>query len=344
LRLDADPVAVAVSPNGKTAYVVGAANDESGAPGSLTAVNMSTRTVNMSAKVPDPMAVAVPGTGNTVYVLNGFMADVQPAGTPGTLTPVNTATGVEGKAAKVASGSTALVITPDGKVVYALGGSAVTPVITASSAAWAPIKIRATAAAVTPNGKEAYFLVPTALSVVPVDTATQAMSKPIGTGLLLPAAVAASPNGQSIYVVATPDPGLGGGSVDKLLVISASTNNVTRTVTLGSYPKALDWAVAVTPNGKAAYALGWGTRGVPGVVLPFDTATGAVGKPIATGLNSSTIAVSANGLWAYVLDSGVPPGSSGPLSAGSVIPIDVATEKASKAIPVPAYAEAMATS
>ena len=195
LKLDADPVAAAVSPNGKTGYVVGAANDESGAPGSLTAVNLSTRAVDMTAKVPDPMAVAVPATGNTVYVLNGFMADVQPAGTPGTLTPVNTATGAEGKAAKVASGSTALAITPDGRVVYALGGSAVTPVITASVAAGAPIKIRATAAAMTPDGREAYFLVPTALSVVPVDTATQAMSKPIGTGLLLPAAVAASPNG-----------------------------------------------------------------------------------------------------------------------------------------------------
>jgi hypothetical protein len=46
----------------------------------------------------------------------------------------------------------------------------------------------------------------------------------------------------------------------------------------------------------------------------------------------------------YVLDYGTLPGGSGPKRACSVVPIDVATGKAGKPIPVAPYAQVMATS
>jgi hypothetical protein len=68
------------------------------------------------------------------------------------------------------------------------------------------------------------------------------------------------------------------------------------------------------------------------------------GAPIHVGVNASAIVASRNGTWVYVLDDGIPPGSPGPKSAGSVVPIDVATGKAAKSIPIAPYAQVMATS
>ena len=102
--------------------------------------------------------------------------------------------------------------------------------------------------------------------------------------------------------------------------------------------------MTLTPNGQMAYALGYGKTSSQGVVVPVNTATGVAGAPIHVGFNSSAIVASPSGAWVYVLDDGTPPGSSGPKSAGSVVPIDVATGKAGKPIPVAPYAQVMATS
>ena len=155
--MDADPVALGVSSNGATAYVVGAYNDDTGAPGSLIAVSTSTHTVGKTVKLPNPIAVAVPPTGNTVYVLGGFDAATQPVGTPSDLYPVDTATGAIGKVIKVASNPSEIAVTPNGRDLYVLGASEVTPVVTATFAAAASVKLTATGIAVAPNSKTAYF-------------------------------------------------------------------------------------------------------------------------------------------------------------------------------------------
>jgi hypothetical protein len=94
-----------------------------------------------------------------------------------------------------------------------------------------------------------------------------------------------------------------------------------------------------------AYALGYGkTSTSQEIVVPVDTVTGVAGAPIHVGVNASAIVASRNGAWVYVLDDGTPPGGPGPKSAGSVVPIDVATGKAGKPIPIAPYAQVMATS
>lgn len=346
IKVHAFPVAVGVSSNGATAYVVGAYNDGTGAPGSLISVSTSSHVVGRTVKVPNPIAVAVPPTGNTVYVLGGFDAASQPVGMLSNLYPVDTATGVIGKVIKVASNPTGIAVTPNGRDLYVLGTKEITPVVTSPFAAAAPVKISSPGMAIAPNSKTVYFLEPDNLAVLPLATATNTRGKPIGTGPFVPQALAVSPNGQDLYVVGPPDAGLGPGpDYVALQIFNTATGTLHKTVHLGPYSEAGGWAITLTPNGQMAYALGYGkTSTSQGIVVPVDTVTGVAGAPIHVGVNASTIVASPNGAWVYVLDDGTPPGGAGPKSAGSVVPIDVATDKAGKAIPLTPYAEVMATS
>jgi len=345
IKVDADPVALGVSSNGATAYVVGAYNDDTGAPGPLIQVSTSTHTVGKTVKVPNPIGVAVPPSGNTVYVLGGFDGASQPVGTPSDLYPVDTATGAIGKVIKVASNPSEIAVTPNGRDLYVLGASEVTPVVTATFAAAAAVKLTATGIAVSPNSKTAYLLDPGNLEVVPLATASNTRGKPIGIGPFVPDALAVSPNGQDLYVVGTPDAALGQGLHDAaLLIFNTATGTLHKTVDIGPSSEANRWAMTLTPNGQMAYALGYAKTSSQALVVPVNTATGVAGAPIHVGFNSSTIIASPGGAWVYVLDDGTPPGSAGPKSAGSVVPIDVASGKAAKPIPLVPYAQVMATS
>lgn len=344
VRLSSEPIAIAVSANGHTVFAVGAGNDMNGVPGSITTVNTLDRKVGRVVNVQNPVAVAVPPAGNTVYVLGGFDAATQQPGTPSNLTPVDTATGTMGKVVKVASMPAAMAITPDGKTIYVVGADAVTPVATAGPTVGAAIKLQASGVVLTP--KTAFFVCPKARAVVPVTISGERVGKAIGTGLFVPQAAASSPAGQAVYVVVSPAPGLGGGPDDKLLTIDPATDSVVSTVALGAYSKTGSWALAVTPNGKTVYVLGLGSATSAGVVLPVSVGTPPerVAKPISAGLNSAGIAVAGNGVWAYVLDAGIPPGAPGShrTSAGSIVPIEIATGTAGKPISLPAYAQVMA--
>jgi hypothetical protein len=346
IKVHAFPVAVGVSSNGATAYVVGAYNDDTGAPGSLISVSTSSHVVGRTVKVPNPIAVAVPPAGNTVYVLGGFDAASQPVGTLSDLYPVDTATGVIGKVVKVASNPSEIAVTPNGRDLYVLGSDEITPVVTAPFAAAPPVKITSPGMAIAPNSGTAYFLDPGNLAVLPLATASNAREKLIGTGPYVPEALAVGPNSQALYVVGTPDAALRQGLHNAvLLVYNTATGTLHKTVNLGPPSEANGWAVTLTPNGQMAYALGYGkTSSSQGIVVPVNTVTGVAGAPIHVGSNASTIVASPNGTWVYVLDGGTPPGGSGPKSAGSVVPIGVASGKAGKPIPIAPYAEVMATS
>lgn len=345
IKVDADPVALGMSSNGATAYVVGAYNDGTGAPGTLIQVSTSTHAVGKTVKVPNPIGVAVPPSGNTVYVLGGFDAASQPPGTPSDLYSVDTATGAIEKVIKVASNPSGIAVTPNGRELYVLGASEVTPVVTATFAAAGAVKLAATGIATSPNSNTAYLLDPGNLEVVPLATASNTRGKPIGTGPYVPGALAVSPNGQDLYVVGTPDAALGQGLRDAaLLIFNTATGTLHKTVNLGPSSEADGWAITLTPNGQMAYALGYAKTSSQALVVPVKTATEVAGSPIHVGFNSSTIIASPSGTWVYVLDDGTPPGSSGPKSAGSVVAIDVATGKAGKPIPLVPYAQVMATS
>jgi DNA-binding beta-propeller fold protein YncE len=308
-----------------------------------------TRTVGGIVKFPWLAAgMAVPSIGSTVYVLSAFNASTMPVGTPVDLVPVNTATDAVGKAIKVPSsaGESSLAVTPDGAVVYVLRQDArgiaqnVVAVGTATGTT-VLLKFAATAMAVAPDGKLAYLLGD--MAVMPLATADQSLGKPISTGGFVPVALAISPNGQSVYVAGTPSPGLSAGQplVDDLFVVNATQARIVKTVALGSYPEMPNWAVAVAPDGKYVYVLGYGDRSAsPGVVVTVDAATGAVSKPVHVGPGSDEIAVAPNG-GVYVLEAGATP-SSGHPSAGGVVPVNTVAGTTAKPIPMPAYAQLLA--
>ena len=104
------------------------------------------------------------------------------------LYPVDTATGVIGKVIKVASNPSGIAVTPNGRDLYVLGTKEITPVVTATFAAAAPVKISSPGMAIAPNSKTVYFLEPDNLAVLPLATATNTRGKPIGTGPFVPQA------------------------------------------------------------------------------------------------------------------------------------------------------------
>jgi hyaluronoglucosaminidase len=234
------------------------------------------------------------------------------------------------------------VLTPNGKELYILGAKEVTPVTTAPLTASPSLKITVTAAVISPNSNTAYLMQPGNLAVVVVATGTNARDKTIGTGQFVPEALALSPNGQDLYVVGAPDAALGGGPDDVLLVYDTATGALSRTVSLGAHADN-GFVVALTPSGGEAYVLGYGQLATQGWVVPVNTSTGSSGALIHGGFNASAIVAAPSGKWVYVLDNGVPPGGATPRYTGAVVPIDVATGKAGKAIPVVAYAEMMTT-
>jgi YVTN family beta-propeller protein len=343
IKLGTFPVALAVASNGQTAYVAGVGSDEDGSPGTYFPVDLATGAVGKAVSVgTSPEAVALSPNGHTVYVVSSY--DAATEAPSGSVRAVNTATGAVGHAITVAAGPTAIAITPSGLSAFVLGMNDVTELMTSTSTARPAIKITATAVAITPNSQWAYLVghAPSKpVEVVPVSTATGQAGTGVSTGATVPGALAISPNNQTVYVVGTPDPGLSGKD-DAVSFISTATNKVTKTVNLGSHPSATGWQVVVSPNGKVAYALGFGTPKQQGVVIPINTAAGTAGNPIPVGDNAAAITFGPGGQFAYVLDGGSVTG--GPRLAGGVLPIDVATGVAGKSIPVAAYAQEMTAS
>lgn len=145
-----------------------------------------------------PAAAGVAGTAArpaTVYVANQGS---------GTVTPIRVATNQAGRAIKVA-GADDLLVTPDGKTLYAVGiTGAITPVRVATNMPGKTIQTGADpfdphSIAITPNGRILYLLNFLGGTVIPVRTATNRAGRPIRVGLG-PVAIAITPEGRTAYV------------------------------------------------------------------------------------------------------------------------------------------------
>src|SRR5215469_16626181 len=96
--IGSNPWAIAITPDGKTAYVV---NNGSG---TVTPIRTATNTALKAIKVGiGPFAIAITPDGKTAYVTNRHS---------GTVTPIRTATNTALKAINVGSGPFAVAITP----------------------------------------------------------------------------------------------------------------------------------------------------------------------------------------------------------------------------------------
>ena len=97
--------------------------------------------------------------------------------------------------------------------------------------------------------------------------------------------VAITPDGSTVYVEGIFDKSTRG----FIVPVCTTTGAVGKAIVFRGYPSRM----AITPDGKTLYFLRAGApeAGLPQDVIPIDTATNTVGKPIETGLQPTAIAI-----------------------------------------------------
>jgi DNA-binding beta-propeller fold protein YncE len=349
---DGTAVSIGVAPNGKKAYAVVVGRDEAGSPGLLlpiTATNLTGKAISVGV---DPQAVAFNPNGKYAYVVDGFDAATTAPNAPGTITPVNLAEDAAGKPIKVGTNPGSIAITPNGHTAYVADSNAVngdpttiTPINLTTNTPEKTIHVAARAIAITLNGVTALALGQS--GVVPIATATNHPGKTIGFGGL-PVAIALSPDGQTAWVLATPDPGLEPGSNKVTLsAVNTATDAIGKVVTLSGLPTTGQFSIAITPNGAYIYVLGQGSGKTASTVVAVAAATDVARRPIKVGIDDAGLAVNPNSKLVYVLSPGSeyqgPPISSQPKNtSGTVFPIATVTNKVGNPIKVGQLASAIA--
>jgi DNA-binding beta-propeller fold protein YncE len=150
-------VAVAVTPDGKTAYVVSASARTTRVTPVATATNTAGKPISIGGigRLTDETAIAITPDGRTAYIADGNHR---------TVIPVSTATNMPGKPIKISGTPVAIALTPDGKTAYIATAAYID-----GSCAGCPVG-----------------------TVIPVTTATNLPGKPILIGRI-PAAIAITP-------------------------------------------------------------------------------------------------------------------------------------------------------
>jgi DNA-binding beta-propeller fold protein YncE len=117
-KVPSEPVALAMSPDGRTLYVAVTGSNDRSHPAEVLPVNTATGSVGPGIRMHDPVAMAMAPDGRTLYVL------ATPQGTngdgptvPGWVTPITLATRTAGHPIGVGYDPTSIVITPNGKTL-----------------------------------------------------------------------------------------------------------------------------------------------------------------------------------------------------------------------------------
>jgi YVTN family beta-propeller protein len=279
----AEPRDIAITPDGKTAYVT-SAGTLTKYPCEVVPINTATNTVGTPIVIGqgngfDAWDIAITPDGKTAYVTNDDAGNV---------IPINTATGTAGSPIRVGDGPRGIAITPDGKTAYVTNfgspqadGNTVTPINTATNTAGTPIRVGTgpQGIAITPNGKTAYVSDFRSNTVTPINTATNTAGTPIRLPrnpavLGGPVGIAITPDGKTAYVANYGAEGQHGDVPGTVSPINTATNTAGTPIALGL--GASPNAVVITPDGKTAYVANTGSN----TVTPINTATNAAGTPI----------------------------------------------------------------
>jgi YVTN family beta-propeller protein len=251
------PGAVAITPDGKHAYVTNAnwGNSPAPLPGTVSVIDTATGVVSARITVGGPPgAVAITPDGTRAYVANMNIEDDQ----TGTVSVIDTATGVVSATIPVGQlplGPPDVAITPDGKHVYVhdgFFGQTVSVITTATGkvSATIPVGIGHGGVAITPDGKDAYVangndgtvsVIDTATGVVSATIPVGSASSPLGTA---PGGVAITPGGKRAYAISGTRRETDGTVTDGTVsVITTATGKVSATIPVGGAPG----AVAICP-------------------------------------------------------------------------------------------------
>jgi DNA-binding beta-propeller fold protein YncE len=253
-----NPTAIAITPDGTTAYVVYPASG-------IRPITLATGTVGGMIPLTNPGAIAITPDSETAYV-TAF----------GEVRPITLATETRQAPIRVGSDPDAIAITPDGTTAFVAnaGSGTVTPITLATNTPQSPISVGADpdAIAVTADGTTAYVANAGSATVTPITLATNTPQSPISVGQD-PTAIAISPDGATAYVT----------DIAGVTPITIATNTRQRTIPVpgGAH------AIAITPDGMTAYVVSPGANGVTPIALATDT----LGTPIPIGGAVAEIAI-----------------------------------------------------
>lgn len=321
------PAAIAITPDGKYAYVANNNNDGVSGGSTVSVIDLATNTISATisdAGFNEPYTVSINSDGTKVYISNS-------GGT--TVSIIDTATNTVSGTITGFDGPSGFAITPDGTTAYvnnygcASGvgsgnGTTVSIVSLSSNTITDTITVgQAPAAlAVTPDGTRVYTINYVdgnpgtgTMSIIQVSTNTV-----IGTikGFFGPFGIAISSDSKFAYVTNFGSnnfsPTAGGiapnvVSGTTLSVVNLDSNAITATITLGNQPA----GVALTPDDRFVYVTNYNTFYLganftnltpgKGTVNIIDTCTNKVLCPeLVVGSSPSAITISSDGKRAYV--------------------------------------------
>jgi YVTN family beta-propeller protein len=247
------PYSIAVTPDGRRAYVVNATED------TVDAIDTATlKTVGEPIEVGEiPTAIAISPDGRTAYVSDEKSDEVS---------VINLRTGGVTSVPGIES-AYGIAVAPDGESIYVTNvkEKAVTVIDAKTLQAGAPINVGAEPVTVTfaPNGRTAFVADYASQEVSVIETATGAV-RPIEVGEK-PWGLALTPDAQKLFVA-----NFGEGTVS---VVNTVTDAVIGEFEVGKEP----YEFGMEPDGKIVYLAEFGSEDV----LPIDTqADKPAGPPI----------------------------------------------------------------
>ncbi|MFJ3667056.1 beta-N-acetylglucosaminidase domain-containing protein [Streptomyces sp. NPDC090106] len=273
--------------------------------GSVSSIDLATRTTTDIAVGANPGDVVVSGDGRTAYAANQgsntvSVIDVAKSTVTGTL-PVG----------KVPAG---LALTPDGTTLWVANYSdgTVQSIDTSTLRTGTPIPVGSGPEnmAITPDGATLYVADIHDNTVSPVDLTTQRAGTPIPVGPN-PFNVVAAPDGGTVYVSDS-----GGSTVTP---IDTTTNDTEPTLLVTGQA----YGLALSPDGRTL----WVSPSNGDRVTPVDTVTGAPGEQITVGRSAFDVALDWNGATAYVTTA----------DGNGLVPVDTTTHTAEEPLPTGAY-------
>jgi YVTN family beta-propeller protein len=261
------PQALAMSPDGTTAYVVDSSAN------TITAVTVATGAAGTPATLSGcstPKAIALTPNGSKAYVACSGNARVVPVALPGLSV---------GTAISVGTTPSGVAVSPDGATAYAVASdnANLTPITVSSNTAGSAISLTGCTTpqgiAIVPSGATAYIACAGNAKVLPVSLPGGSLGSPISVGTS-PGAIAATPDGRKVYVANS-----GSASVTPITV---SDNSIGAAISVGSTPQ----GVAVAPDGSIAYV----ANGSAGTVSQIRLSDNSVTQTISVGSSPAGLA------------------------------------------------------
>jgi YVTN family beta-propeller protein len=291
------PFGVAITPDGKYAYVPSTAH--------LSVISTATNKVTATLDIRGSNVVAITPDGKYAYVLNAIQDPKN--GNQNLVSVISIATNKVTATITLGGASAGLAITPNGEYAYVTeedivntkSVGMVSVINTATNTVTTKVTVEGAplAVAITPNGEYAYvtssgsvasFGSPQAndmVSVIDITTNTVTAKVTVGIGSQ---SVTITPDGEYAYVANAGN--------DSVSVINTATNTVTTTITGLSHP----YDVALTPNGEYAYVTEQDFENYAGRASVIKTATNAVTATVALVEYPYAEAITPDGAYVYI--------------------------------------------